>query len=561
MDTVNQRLQEILSYLIEKEEVSPEDFNRKEMDVVRPENLKNFNKIKETVSYLKNYAKIQIVAKVIVDQESVEKEIKETKEYIDGIIELMKKEIKELPKAPNKIDKNNSSLEEINNIEIIEELTNLRIERKNNLLKLRRKIRDYRTKKDKLSILEQSLNDINETVRVLFPEKGYMYEDEYCNVINLCIAFMTLGINCKKLINKDNDINNCIFKYNKDKKTYSINNENAISFFQLLKSKDEILEIADYSIHKKRYKNLDARYLRCFNENNIYKIARGISNKKEFVDVTDKINEIIEMSEELKIIEDSLYIKNMNIRFKKHFRKVFKIDSEIKVPKKVANGRLQLARTIEIFFNYIKNNRELERAYDSYLVARGKDNNSKELDYKHLKMYQHKLEGYGFDFVTIPTNTISVEKLKSNLDSFIISSQNMLNIIRIERRSAKTIVEREYANLSIKAKEILKEEELNNVVQYAEKYYGFTQKNDEIKSYKKMSPNAALIILEHILKSESISENQIIKTDLASQIKTESREDLDINQAIISKMELTKEMIHELIAIRTEMNESNNIEE
>lgn len=552
MGTIDQRLQGVLSYLCEKEGISPATLQSESGIRVWPENIQEIKQIRNTISYLKDYAKIQAIAKSIASQESVANDIEEAKKQLEDAIESTKKEIEELPKAPKKVPKAKVLYEFADGAEQLaaEKVAKAREERKNKLLELRGRIRTYKSQIKKLDTLKSSLSKPKKVVELLFSEEEMQIRGEYGKLVNLCVASMNPEFKGRKLVNKDG-VTDGIFDYDEDSKTYTINHKNARHFLSILKAKKEIIEIANYAKDDKEYSRLDKEYTECLEDRKKYSLALEMSNGEKFADITDRMNEIMEMYDELRDIEKKSYKNNIRVRIERRIRKLFGLNPEIKIPKKIVNGRLQLARTIENFLNYTNKNREITRAFNSYLIAREEMDDEHILNYDQLKMLQHKLEGYGFNSATIPTKTVSVEELRSNIKNAMKALDEKLYKVGTDRKNAQTKSEKMAENLSPKAKKLLEEEGLENIVEYARKYYGFDDDITKIRSYRTISASAAAVILESILKRKNLSWDKMFEVYADSLGDSKTKEDTDLNHLMEVKMENIREKIKGMASIRT----------
>ena len=86
MKSINERLSEVLLFLCKKDGYSPETLKRLDSGVLLPEDLEEIKKLRETVSYLKDYAKLQILTKSLGNSELYEKDIEEARNNANSII-------------------------------------------------------------------------------------------------------------------------------------------------------------------------------------------------------------------------------------------------------------------------------------------------------------------------------------------------------------------------------------------------------------------------------------------------------------------------------------------
>ena len=551
MGNIDQRLQNVLSYLCEKEGVLPSNLRGSNSIRVWPQKSEEINKLRETISYLKNYTKIQTIAKSIASQESVKKDIAEVRGQLEEAIELTKKEIAELPKVPRKTKKQDDLYDFADGVERLEDdnIARAREERKNKLLELRGKIKAYKAKIRKLDSLERLLSNPKKLIGELFPEEEMQIQGEYSKLVGVCATAMSRDFKGRNLINANGNTNG-IFNYDEKTKSYSINHKNARHFLSILKSKKEILEIANYANDNKAYNAADTEYKKCLNENGMYRRLKDVLGKKEFIAVADEINNIIEMNNQLISIEDKSYRKNIRVKIEKKIRKWFDMDSNIRIPKKIVNGRLQLAREIEVFLEHIKKNKKLEEAFQACTIGYGMVDGGYRLDYDFFKMYQHKLEGYGFGNVNLPTETIEPEEIKEYFNEKADNAEKRLYRIEKDRKNAKTQAERTADSLSPKAKKILNEEGLENVVDYAKKCYGFGKSEIEVRQHG-IPASVAAFILESIMKRKNLPWNQMFEvySDTIGDSREEETESL--NETIKAETENMKERLAGLTQIST----------
>ena len=231
--TVDQRLANLLSYLCEKEGINQETLENKKGEISFGSiYVHDIKALKETIDYLKDYAKIQIIAQGLSNQkEELESNINDAQADFQRIIDEIKAKKKSLPRVTKKKIKAEmlgfqAEMEEEEQSRYEKALE----ERKAKVKSMEQDIKLYENKIKKLESIRKSIGKPNKLMKHLLPDDYMKIEENYARLVNLCVASMTEGYSKKDLIGDDK-----VFKF--DGKKYTVNYKNARSFLSAIKSR------------------------------------------------------------------------------------------------------------------------------------------------------------------------------------------------------------------------------------------------------------------------------------------------------------------------------------
>ena len=243
MKTINERLAEVLAFLCEQNGLNPYDLSSKPNGRLLIENREEIKQLRETINYLKDYAKIKVVAQSIADTEGLSKSIDDAIASLQVQIEETRKKIPALPnKKRTKIPNDNLfgfeaqiAAQKLKKIE--EYNANLDAQKQN--LKS-----DIQAMKDKIKELQEMKKDLGNPTRMmnrLFGDKSYEQASNYSRLINLCAASITDGARIKGLIGEDK-----VFTYDENTQQYTVNQKNARKLISTIKKKKDLIDAVEY---------------------------------------------------------------------------------------------------------------------------------------------------------------------------------------------------------------------------------------------------------------------------------------------------------------------------
>ena len=534
--TIDNRIAEVLKLLDEKDK----------NDLFKEHSVDR-EKIRSAIEYLKDYAKIQTVSKMLSNQDSVKKDVEETKNKILAIIEQKKAEILNMPKVDKRKKKINGIYafeEDLKNSEE-ERIKRESDERKAKIQQIREEIKSYRDKIKRLNSISRSLSSPNKTAQKLFPEEQMRIKENYNRLVNMCVATIANDeLSKSELIGDDK-----VFKF--DGKNYSINYNNARKFISMLKSKKEIISSAEYINKKEKYEETIVALEEENTKQEVFKEAYEISDSDEFKKIADKMNEISKKFSELKANEIKAQDGNILTRAKNGIRTMIGMDKRVRVPKKVVEQRMNLANTISNFMSDIKSDDKLKDTYDKFFAIRKNVGDGYKLNIEMLENVPFKLRTYGgLTINCIPEGLAKPGELRVFAKKFENASMQKKEQLEKQKETLENEKAEIYSKLNKKAQKMVNlEDNKQSILRCAQRYYGvgnWAKKANQNET--NLSASAAVIILEGILGKRKIPMENIFKYYAEIIGKDNLAKDtIDINKTIYSKIDLIKDQMNEML--------------
>lgn len=532
--TVDQRLANLLNYLCEKEGINQETLENKQGEISFGSiYVHDIKALKKTIEYLKDYAKIQIIAQGLSNQkEELELNINAAQADFQRIIDEISAKKKSLPRVTKKKIKDEmlgfqAGMEEEEQSRYEKALE----ERKAKVKSMEQDIKLYESKIKKLESIKKSIDKPNKLMQQLLPDDYMEIEENYARLVNLCVASMTDGYSKKDLIGDDK-----VFKF--DEKNYTVNYTNARKYLSAIKSRKELMELKKYIEAKKDFKELADEYKRTSDEKRKTEEALQVIDSKEFKYISDKMNNLIEEYNKVDNLEYRAYRGNIFTRLGNKVKKLLGLPVRRKIPKKVWEARAQLSEVIKDFTEEIKGDEQKTKAFEAYQIASKKAGRKYFVSVQELEWNASTIKQYGTDKVSLPEKPISVYALKMYLAASNQKLQEDVRKIKEKRTQAKENALDLYTKLSDNGpKKLLKTQGEKNILDIIKTYYPDEKTNKRLFR-SEIDPSTAAIILESILGRKNISWESIADSYaqiLGKQKLTEERASFD--QIINDKVE------------------------
>ena len=538
--SIDQKLSAIYEFICEKEENN-----------LIPENSKEMEGFKGTIDYLKDYAKLQTIAKSMSDKEGLKDNIESAQEDFRKLIEEKKEQIKNMPR-PTKKSKDlyvydlGESLKEAEERKYKEACD----KRNQKILSLKEDIRIYQDKIRKLETLKKSFSKPDKLMEILFPEEYTNVKSNYARLVNLCVSSMTDGFSKNDLIGDDK-----IFKF--DGENYKVNYNNARRFLSIIKSKKELLSAAEYITLKNDAKTAEGEFKKSNKKYAEYKNAYKMTYTNEFETVTDIMNNITFKYNDLYNTEEKSFNGKI-ARFKNRIRGILHLSKESRETKKIQQKREDLCYTIEQFVAQVKQDEKLHKAFDAYQIASKSSRREYFNNLQELEWAIHEIKVNGAERVKISPYRTNVEDLRDSVRS---SYKMEEATVKESYEDAMGKIEKCKAmkdKLSSKTKKIIETQKSEDILQYAKDYYGFgvDREDDKFKYRDNMYPSGAAIILESILGRKNISWESIMD-NYANVLGKHNLENerFDMDKTINSKVDSLKESLIKMVQVEREEEE------
>ena len=496
MKTINERLSEVLLFLCKKDGFSPDTLKRTDGRLLLPDDLEDIKSLRETVSYLKDYAKLQILSKSIGNSELFEKDIDEAKENLLKQIEEKEKEYTRIPRK--KSLKINESQLFVYEAKIAEEKKKAAIEYNEQVeaqrVKIREDIKTLKTRIKQLEALRKCTGNPKKIMGLLLDEERQQSSEEYQRLVNVCARTLTAGFKGKDLIGEDK-----LFSYDEDTDSFSINPKNVRKYISVAKKGKAIICCKDYIEEKSKVREI---------EEYIEKEEKALSSKNSLL---EKIG-----TEDFKtihsfvngIIEDYKRIKNIEGRKKEHsvinkIKRLFGGKVYSKPTRRTMKARAELEERIRDFLGEVKSDGELYNLYENYIHCRNLISGQSTLTMANIEIMARNLVG-GFSRFNIPLDTMSDNDFAMFLKRSSIMSEESIERKRKEVSTRQERVSGIYEGLPKSSIRILEQNDEDTILDIYRRFYTEGDKRARTFAKKTISDSAAIMILESLISKKKI---------------------------------------------------------
>ncbi len=497
MKSVDQRLASVLLFLCRNSGYSPETLKRKDGRFLLSDDIEEIKELKETVKYLKNYAKIQALSRAIGDSGAFAEEIKIARENILRQIEEKENEYRNLPRKKSLAVKESHLYGYEEQIADEKKKTatkfNEELDAKRNHIK--NEIKSLRERLKELDLLEKNVGKPSKIMELLFEKERMASATEYQRLIDLCARVITSGFDGKVLIGEGKP-----FTYDKETDTYTINPKEAKKYITTVKKGRAIIACSEY-IGAKR-KEEETRESIQKEETAVAERTelQGNFGSKEFTFIHDSINKII--SEYNSILEIEERKSDRSIVNK--IRELFGRRPRYITTRKTLRARKELEETIQDFLTKVKSDKKLRSTYSQYVGCRGTIIGQEHLTGNNLEIAARNLFS-GISRFDLPREQISSEDVKMAISNSIRKSTSRIAKLNEEVAQQHDRTESLHQGLSKTAIKLLEENPEEEILSIHEKYYSKSDRRKAANARQTISSSAAIMILESLVSGRKIS--------------------------------------------------------
>lgn len=544
--SIDERLSEVVKFVCERDGLDPKTLKRTDgIATLFPKNTEEVSKIKDAISYVKTYAKIKEVSKLLSNEESVKADIEEAKKHFEQLIAETQKEIEALPKAPRKRKNTSLNYSFGNSFEeyAIDEAERAREARKKKLLDLRENITLYKKQLRRLDDLSKTLANPRMVVKKLFSDETMRLNGEYGKLVNMCALSMTKE-DFEHLLSDDE---RNLFEF--DGQDYTVDKGNARKFLSTIKSKKAVLAIANYAEKKSKYDENRSAYNKYIEDKKKYAEVRKVAETEEFAEVTAKMNEVSKLFTELEEAEEREMRGSLLHRVRNSIRVFFGFKPrEVMFSRKLHAMKNELTDKMQDLLDYTRRDAKTKKAYDAYVIARRNIGEGNTLTYgDHLEWAIDSVRFNGTERTDWPRDTVSVEELKQSAKLW--EEKSAEGAKGLEESIIETACENDeaYDLLPKRAQKILETSTPEDILKYAKKYYGYGNETDPSTSRLNtgISPSAAALILEGIIKRRNISYERMM--EIYEDVVDKEQEQLDLEKMMSQKVDYIRSEISQMI--------------
>ena len=158
-----------------------------------------------------------------------------------------------------------------------------------------------------------------------------------------------------------------------------------------------------------------------------------------------------------------------------------------------------------------------------------------------LKGIASNIEYSGANSIILPNNEITTDMLKKATIEAMKLQTSDLQSLKKKAEEAKHKAEEMYESLDDKVKEFIKENGTANILKYAKQYYSYKQSDQENIKLNEVTPSAAAIILESIMKRKNLSLEDTF--DVYGQVIDKDEENKSLEEVINNKLDVIHQYI------------------
>ena len=546
MKTIDERLAEVLAFLCDKNEINPVDMSSKNVIKFSPNNREDIDALRQTINYLKDYAKMKIVAQSIGEKDTLERDMDEAIASLTKQIEAVKQRIAELPnKKRTKIPSENLfgfeaeiAAKKLKDIEKF----NANIDAQKDSMK-----KDIQNMKDKIKELQSMKKDLvspNRIIKRFFESENREKDSNYAGLINMCATSILSGFHTKELLGE-----NGVFTQDPETNQYHVNTKNARKLISTLKKKKNLLVAVEY-INAKRESIEKANTLKKSQDKiAVYQKAMGISSSSEFASVHDTINDIIRDYNHLLKSEYNDYEGNPIKRGIRTFIDAIGFHRLADMPsRKVRRERMELENSIRALIHKMNTDSKFREVCETYVSARNSILGQDELSINNLLIASQNLTG-GFGRVELPRRNIEFSDLLKEIENISNSEKEKAKKLEEESNASREKAEKMLAELPAGALKILEDYSEDAIIEFVKDYHGATPIDSRLNRAGKrvLSKSSAIMILESILTRKNLSFDTVCEK-YASILgeKGISEEKIDLDRLMEEKTKSLQEQIANL---------------
>ncbi len=507
---IHEQLAETLRYICEREGFSTDTFEKKDTGNLFPRNVIDITEMRETIGFLKDYAKIQTVAKLLSDSESLRADIASAKASFSELILEAEKTLGDAQQMSTQYPKRKVSLmynygEEFRGT-AAKGTAEAKKRKADKIRTIKSQIKTYKSKIRELESLERIISNPKKVIERFFPEEDSKLQEGYGRLVSLCARSMREVTFERDLFGEDG-----IFE--KDGQGYKLNETKARRFISVLKSKNAIKTGAAYAKANQKYLDKKSKYDDISEKIKNYDFVLKVSDSEEFKKLIEKVNGISEMYEKLYDAEERAMRGNFFTRTGNIIKQMLGMVPITKVPKKVLKMREEVASRIDELLSNSQENDKTKDALRAYSILRNGTPVYNRHDPTGLKTISHELRMNGIERLGFCFGKIDPEEVKLTATMWKSRFERGIVTAEQEMESARAESELLYSKLSKKAKRILETEGERAVIDYENKYYRtHDAKAKRPAEYdREASAGTAAIILESILKKKNISWNDFFR--------------------------------------------------
>lgn len=515
-------------------------------------NAREIDKVKEAIIYLKDFSKVQEEIRLAGSRKGVHMDLETEITKLEERLEEKKKELACVPRPPRRkiTGKKNSGyvgqfqemIENQKAKEIEEKIRQIQEEKAS----LKMEIKELTAKIRVLTKADASIDKPKKLGELMFEEENTDLRKRYQNLLTYCENVMFQG--------EENDI----FVKNDQGKVEKVNLLHAKRFLRKIKDRDSIMAIADCVAQKHESEQLEARILKTEEYQDKIGQALQLIDTEEMNFMVYRMNSLIGECNELLKAEEVAMKGTPIKRAWNRLRNALNIPERIKVPKKIIAMREKFSEDVSEFSLEIGKSEESKKAFEAYALIRNQGDFRGLLTITELQNVCSQLENGAHTITAFPVTLMDTKQLKESAEYFSIMYQKQLSDMKEKKAEIDGKQKNMREALSPKALKMLETENEENVLKYAQMYYGYTggpgESNLKYTRDSGITASTAAVVLEGIIGRSAKNLSWDKFTSVYGDVLSEERmaeETATLHNAVKAKMKLFKSKIHEFSECKT----------
>lgn len=515
-------------------------------------NAHEIDKVEEAIIYLKDFSKVQEEIRLAGSRKGVHMDLEAEIAKLEEMLEAKKAEFASVPRPPRRkiSGKNNTGyigkFQEMSEAQKAKEIEDKIREIQTKKATLKMEIKELTAKVKILSKSNVAIDNPRKLGELIFGEENEDLKKRYQNLLTYCENVMFQG--------QENDI----FVKDDQGKVEKVNLLKAKRFLGKIKDRDSIMAIADCTAQKQESERLEEWIREVEDHQERIIQASQLIDTEEMSFMVYRMNSLIGEFNELIEAEEAAMKGTPIKRAWNRLRNILNIPEKIKVPKKIIAMREKFSEDVNEFNLEICKSEESQKAFEAYSLIRNQGDFGGLLTIRELQNISAQLQ-YGAHTVSqFPTTSMDAKQLKERAEYFNVMYQKQLGDMRQTKEEVDEKQKKMQEALSKKALKMLETESGDNVLKYAQMYYGHTgvpsESNLKYSGKSGITASTAAVILEGIIGRSGKNLSWDKFADVYGNLFGDERmaeETANIHNAVKAKIKLFKSKIHEFAECKT----------
>ncbi len=541
MKSVDERLASVLLYLCKKGGFSPVTLATKDGAVSFSADKEEIKKLKETVLYLKEYAKVKALTQAIAEGDSFEENIRVARENIMSRLDELKAEYENLPRKKTVRKKENHlyGFEDQIAAQEAEEVAKFNEQLEEAKSRIKDEVAKLKEKLKKLDTLQKNIGNPKKIMEILFEGENAKLESARESLIDACARVMIDGQNGKHLVGEDK-----VFRLDEATGKYVVNPKAARQYISTAKKGKAIIQASEYLKANKDKKELEEKLERDKKKLAGREELAARLSEPEYREVHEFVNSVASHYDAILRKEDRLERRSIVNKI----RNLFGFESRGVSRRRTFKERAKLEMFIRSFLSKTDSNPTLRKAYEEYVKARGELVGQDGVRVEDITIAASGLVE-GITRITLPRYTISEEDFRIQANNLVRLSKQVVDRTENDLSKATERAETLRSGLSKTAQKLVEERPESEILDMYATYYAKEDKRKAAFRRQTMSNSSAIMILESLVSGRKVTFEQICERYGGVLGEATAREGkIDMDRAYSDKVDEMRKRIAELYA-------------